>query len=89
LRAPTPSTGQFGRDPIHCCLGPGWQIDPSKLKITVPEVLQKLADSRPIGIGNMGAGASGRCGRNPDAAACEQRENHLAQRDPNSSGFPP
>src|SRR6202453_3450051 len=35
-----------------------WQIDPSKAKITGHEVMQKLADTRPIGIGSMGAGAS-------------------------------
>src|SRR3981081_915424 len=40
-----------------------WQIDPAKLKITGPEVMQKLADTRPIGIGSMGAGASGMRGR--------------------------
>jgi seryl-tRNA(Sec) selenium transferase len=66
-----------------------WQIDPGKLKITGPEVMQKLADSRPIGIGSMGAGASGMRGRNPDAAAGERHhENHRPQRDPNSFGFP-
>src|SRR5579863_553368 len=44
-----------------------WQIDPSKLKITGHEVMQKLADTRPIGIGSIGAGASGMRGRDPDA----------------------
>src|SRR6202035_5243943 len=33
-----------------------WQIDPSRLNITGPEVMQKLADTRPMGIGSMGAG---------------------------------
>jgi seryl-tRNA(Sec) selenium transferase len=42
-----------------------WQIDPAKLKITASEVMQKLADTRPIGIGSMGAGASGMRGRMP------------------------
>jgi seryl-tRNA(Sec) selenium transferase len=65
-----------------------WQIDPGKLKITGPEVMQKLADTRPIGIGSMGAGASGMRGRNPDAPGGEHRENHRSQRDPNSFGFP-
>ena len=65
-----------------------WQIDPSKLKITGPEVMQKLADTRPIGIGSMGAGASGMRGRNPDAPAADtHRENHRPPRDPNSFGF--
>lgn len=42
-----------------------WQIDPAKLKITGQEVMQKLADTRPVGIGSMGAGASGMRGRMP------------------------
>ena len=45
-----------------------WQIDPAKLNITGQEVMQKLADTRPIGIGSMGAGASGMRGREPGAA---------------------
>lgn len=65
-----------------------WQIDPTKIKITGQEVMQKLADTRPIGIGSMGAGASGMRGRNPDAPAGDkQRENHRPARDPNSFGF--
>ena len=67
-----------------------WQIDQSKLKITGREVMQKLADSRPIGIGSMGAGASGMRGRNPDAPAPDNRSEHRghsSDRDPNSFGF--
>jgi L-seryl-tRNA(Ser) seleniumtransferase len=65
-----------------------WQIDPSKLKITGQEVMQKLADTRPLGIGSMGAGASGLRGRNPDApAGNNHQENHRPPRDPNSFGF--
>jgi len=70
-----------------------WQIDPSKLNITGREVMQKLADTRPIGIGSMGAGASGMRGRNPDAPAGENRagenrgEHHGHPSDPNSFGF--
>src|SRR5215813_2041900 len=41
-----------------------WHIDPAKLNITAPEVMQKLAATRPIAIGSMGAGASGMRGRN-------------------------
>jgi L-seryl-tRNA(Ser) seleniumtransferase len=44
-----------------------WHIASSKLKITGPEVMQKLADSRPIGIGRIGANSSGMHGRDPDA----------------------
>ncbi len=46
-----------------------WQIDGSKLKITGPEVMQQLADTRPVGIGSMGANAGGMSGRNPNAPA--------------------
>src|ERR1700683_452886 len=55
-----------------------WQIDTSKLNITGREVMQKLADTRPIGIGSMGAGASGMRGRNPDAPAGDSHsgDNH-------------
>src|SRR6202522_3487659 len=48
-----------------------WQIDPSKLKITGPEVMQKLADTRPMGIGSMGANSSGMRGRDPNAQPAE------------------
>jgi L-seryl-tRNA(Ser) seleniumtransferase len=65
-----------------------WQIDRTKLNITGQEVMQKLADTRPIGIGSMGAGASGMRGRDPNAPA---GENHGGGRrhpaDPNSFGF--
>ena len=40
-----------------------WRIDPAKLRITGPEVMQQLADTRPVGIGSFGAGASGMRGR--------------------------
>jgi L-seryl-tRNA(Ser) seleniumtransferase len=65
-----------------------WQIDPSKLKITGHEVMQKLADTRPLGIGSMGAGASGLRGRNSDAPTNDNhQENRRPPRDPNSFGF--
>ena len=53
-----------------------WQIDPSKLKITGHEVMQKLADTRPIALGSMGAGASGMRGRDPNPQASEHHEEH-------------
>jgi len=67
-----------------------WQIDPTKLNITGPEVMQRLADTRPIGIGSMGAGASGMRGRNPNAAAADNsfKENRRQTRDPHTTGFP-
>ena len=65
-----------------------WQI-PAELGITGPEVMQKLADTRPLGIGSMGAGASGLRGRNPDAPAGDNhQENHRPPRDPHTFGFP-
>jgi seryl-tRNA(Sec) selenium transferase len=64
-----------------------WKIDPSKLKITGQEVMQQLADTRPIGIGSMGAGASGMRGRDPNAPAGGDHREHHSQRDPNTFGF--
>ena len=65
-----------------------WQIDPVKLNITGPEVMQKLADTRPLAIGSMGAGASGMRGRNPDAPAADHPAGHHGHSsDPNSFGF--
>jgi len=65
-----------------------WHIDPSKLNITAPEVMQKLADTRPIAIGSMGAGASGMRGRNPDAPVVDDHGGrHGHPRDPNTFGF--
>jgi uncharacterized pyridoxal phosphate-dependent enzyme len=65
-----------------------WLIDRSKLNISGQEVMQKLADTRPIGIGSMGAGASGMRGRNPDAPPNENHAPaHRHPGDPNSFGF--
>ena len=64
-----------------------WQI-PAELGITGPEVMQKLADTRPMGIGSMGAGASGMRGRSPEAVPGENfKESHRPPRDPRSFGF--
>src|SRR5215472_10563965 len=66
-----------------------WQIDSTKLNITGPEVMQKLADTRPVGIGSMGAGASGMRGRNPELAPGDNsKENRRPPRDPHTFGFP-
>jgi L-seryl-tRNA(Ser) seleniumtransferase len=66
-----------------------WQIDPSKLNITGPEVMQKLADTRPIGIGSMGAGASGMRGRYPGTPAVDNHGGrHGPPRDPSTFAFP-
>ena len=50
--------------------------------------MQKLADTRPLGIGSMGAGASGMRGRNPDGSPTDTHaSNHGSNRDPNTFGF--
>ena len=65
-----------------------WQI-PVELGITGPEVMQKLAETRPLGIGSMGAGASGMRGRNPEPTPGENfKESHHPPRDPHTFGFP-
>jgi seryl-tRNA(Sec) selenium transferase len=65
-----------------------WRIDPSKLNTTGPEVMQKLADTRPIAVGSMGAGASGMRGRNPDAPVVDDHSSRQGHpRDPNTFGF--
>jgi L-seryl-tRNA(Ser) seleniumtransferase len=53
--------------------------------------MQKLADTRPVGIGSMGAGSSGMRGRDPNTpagsgAAAEHRGRGRSG-DPNSFGF--
>jgi L-seryl-tRNA(Ser) seleniumtransferase len=63
-----------------------WHIDSSKLKITGPEVMQKLADTRPIGIGSMGANSSGMHGRDPLATPAPPRRNGRFS-DPSTFGF--
>ncbi|MBW4026152.1 MAG: aminotransferase class V-fold PLP-dependent enzyme [Acidobacteria bacterium] len=65
-----------------------WHIDPSKLRITGPEVMQQLADTRPMGIGSMGAGVGGMRGRNPDELAAERRPSRKKElADPTTFGF--
>ena len=65
-----------------------WKIDRSRLNISGQDVMQKLADTRPLGIGSMGAGASGLRGRNPDGASTDSHSNHHGSaRDPDSFGF--
>ena len=50
--------------------------------------MQELADTRPIGVGSMGAGASGMRGRNPDASAGDNYGGHHGHAtDPHSFGF--
>src|SRR5689334_4305635 len=65
-----------------------WQIDSAKLNITAQEVMQKLAETRPIAIGSMGANASGLRGRNPEAPADDfKAAQHRPPRDPHTFGF--
>jgi seryl-tRNA(Sec) selenium transferase len=93
----TDAVKKFGVTPLPRVFNPqalgnvtphyAWHIDPSKLNITGPEVMEKLADTRPIGIGSMGAGASGMRGRNPDAPVEDHGGRHDHPRDPNTFGF--
>jgi uncharacterized pyridoxal phosphate-dependent enzyme len=65
-----------------------WQIDRAKLKITGQQVMQQLADTRPLGIGSTGANVSGMRGRDPNASAGENHANeHRRQSDPSTFGF--
>jgi seryl-tRNA(Sec) selenium transferase len=64
-----------------------WQIDRTKINITGADVMQQLADTRPIAIGSTGAVAGGMQGRNPDAPAAQNHERHRRQTDPNTFGF--
>ena len=64
-----------------------WKIDRSKLNISGHDVMQKLADTRPVGIGSMGAGVSGMRGRNPDAVPVDDQAHHGPPRDPDTFGF--
>jgi seryl-tRNA(Sec) selenium transferase len=65
-----------------------WKIDRSKLNISGQEVMQKLADTRPLGIGSTGAGASGIRGRNPNPTDADTHATHHGPpRDPDSFGF--
>lgn len=69
-----------------------WQIDRSKVNISGPEVMQQLADTRPMGIGSMGANASGMRGRNPDEPkggrpTADVKKHREHPKDPDSFGF--
>src|SRR5579859_7974735 len=65
-----------------------WKIDRSRLNISGQEVMQKLAGTRPLGIGSMGAGVSGMRGRNPDGGSGNAHADHQGPpRDPDSFGF--
>ena len=65
-----------------------WKVDRSKLNISGHEVMQKLADTRPLGIGSMGAGVSGMRGKNADGTApTDAGSHHGPPRDPDIFGF--
>ena len=65
-----------------------WKIDRSKLNINAQQVMQKLADTRPLGIGSMGAGVGGMRGRNPEGTAGDTHGSHHGPpRDPDTFGF--
>ena len=64
-----------------------WQIDQTKLKITAPEVMKMLAETKPIGIGSLNADAGGMRGRNPNPPANPPEQRHRRQQDPTKFGF--
>ncbi|MGI4756441.1 MAG: hypothetical protein ACRYGF_06275 [Janthinobacterium lividum] len=55
-----------------------WHVDP-KLNMTGHDVMQALADTRPIGIGSMGAGASGMRGRREQPLKAGDRDGMAKQ----------
>ena len=65
-----------------------WKVDRSKFNISGHEVMQKLVDTRPLGIGSMGAGVSGMRGKNPDGTApADPAGHHGPAHDPDTFGF--
>ena len=64
-----------------------WQIDQTKLKITAPEVIKQLAETKPVGIGSLNADAGGMRGRNPNPPANPPQERHRRNQDPTKFGF--
>jgi L-seryl-tRNA(Ser) seleniumtransferase len=70
-----------------------WQIEPGMQKITGAEVMSKLAETRPLAIGALGANAGGMRGRDPDSGPVTQRGskkhgNHSDHsKNPNTFGF--
>lgn len=65
-----------------------WQIDQTKLKITAPEVIKQLAETKPVGIGSTNADSGGMRGRDPDAANHPQPEHRRRrEQDPSKFGF--
>lgn len=65
-----------------------WRIDPLKLKITGPEVMQQLAATRPLAIGALGANAGGLQGRDPTPQPnSEKQGKHHHAHDPGTFGF--
>jgi L-seryl-tRNA(Ser) seleniumtransferase len=64
-----------------------WHIDSSKLRITGPEVIQALAQTRPLAIGAVGANAGGMRGRDPSPASEKHGDQHGRMHDPSTFGF--
>jgi seryl-tRNA(Sec) selenium transferase len=64
-----------------------WKIDQAKLNITSQDVMKKLAETRPVGIGSMNADSMGMRGRDPNAPANPPAQQHRRQGDPSVFGF--
>lgn len=64
-----------------------WQIDPAKLKITGDEVMQQLAETKPIAIGARNAGTGGMRGRMPEGSPKPEHQHRRRPIDPQTFGF--
>jgi L-seryl-tRNA(Ser) seleniumtransferase len=69
-----------------------WQIDRSRINLSGTEVMKQLADTRPLGIGSMGASAGGMRGRETDAPSVRPVSDtrggqHGVPKDPDTFGF--
>jgi L-seryl-tRNA(Ser) seleniumtransferase len=67
-----------------------WHVDPAKVNMTGHDVMLALADTRPLGIGSFGAGASGMRGRRADEPRNQPppQRPHREQGDQQMFGFP-
>jgi L-seryl-tRNA(Ser) seleniumtransferase len=70
-----------------------WQIDRSRINLSGTDVMTQLADTRPLGIGSMGANAGGMRGRESDAppptrpVSDTRGGHHGIPKDPDTFGF--
>lgn len=65
-----------------------WRIDPAQRNITGRDVMLQLANTRPLGIGSMGAGSGGMRGREPNAPNAQPAVSSTASVRPPTSDTP-